>query len=244
MQRAASTWLLIFGIAACGGKTYGAEGSTPGEVSADAAPGQASADAVPARSAPGAFAGSVDVISGASTSGAGQSIAGSPSVFLWSHGIGNWFLLGPPPASQTSDAPTADIVPPLNTYTTAFRVQGSGGDGGLDLFAQLNHPQGSPVDLSAYYGIGFWAKLDGASNSVLVALTSSQPYFNASGKVPSVMVAVPNDWAQFTIPFSSFGVDGSSVANIDFVAGAGGGAFDLWVTQLVLLCRGACPSQG
>jgi hypothetical protein len=167
----------------------------------------------------------------------------SGSGFVWAEGLGNWFVTSPPPDQIQGDAQAADIVPPRGDSTKAYRVQGSGHDQGVDLFAQLHHPQGDPADLSAYAGIAFWTRLDGSSGQLVVALTPSGRYFGAVDPVPSVELSVSNEWQNFELPFEAFGTDGHAVASIDFVVGQGGDAFDLWVDDLALLCRDACPTN-
>jgi hypothetical protein len=219
------------------------------------------ADGVPASGGSAAMAaagGTTVVAAGTGGQGGAPSASGSeviddtgdsspdpaePAAFYWWNGIGNWFVDGPPAEKIQHDATTSEIVPPRGDSREAFRVQGDGEAQGLDLYAQLHHPDGSAVDLSAYAGIGFSARLYGASDRLVVALTPGAPYFRASGDVPSVVLSVSQDWQDFTLPFDAFGTDGRAVANIDFVAGAGGGEFDLWVDDLALLCRGECPKH-
>jgi hypothetical protein len=171
----------------------------------------------------------------------------SPAGFYWSGGLGNWFVCTPRGGNPNSpihgDAQSADIVPPRGESTRAFRLQGSGEPLGADLYAQLEHPDGRAVDLSAYAGIGFWAKLDGDSDQLAVGLSALAPYCSASTDVTTVTVAVRNEWQKFELPFAAFGTDGHAVANIEFIVGAGGGAFDVWIDDLSLVCRGECPTH-
>jgi hypothetical protein len=174
------------------------------------------------------------------------SLANMPAAFYWSGGLGNWFVCTPGGAANTGphgDAQSAEIVPPRGDSHEAFRLQASGLPFGADLYAQLEHPSGSAVDLSAYAGIGFWAKLDGASDQLSVGLSATAPLCATSSDVTTVTVSVPNTWQKFELPFEAFGIDGHAVANVEFIAGAGGGAFDLWIDELSLLCRGECPTD-
>lgn len=179
--------------------------------------------------------------------GAVPSLMNQPAAFYWSGGLGNWFVCTPPGGNPDSpihgDAQTADIVPPRGDSTHAFRLQGSGEPLGADLYAQLEHPSGGAADLTAYAGIAFWAKLDGDSDQLAVGLSAVAPYCSPSTDVTTVTVAVPNEWQKFELPFDAFGTDGNAVANIEFIVGAGGGAFDLWLDDLSLVCRGECPAH-
>lgn len=169
---------------------------------------------------------------------------GSGSAFFWAYGLGNWFLYTPPPNATQKDAPIADIVPPRGDSTRAYRAMGSGQPNGADLFAQLNHPQGRALDLNSYYGIGFWAKLSGADENVTVALSDGTQYPQDDlFRVPSVGILLSTDWQPYEVSFAQLQTDGTKIATIDFIVGQSGGAYDLWVNDLALLCRGACPGS-
>lgn len=129
----------------------------------------------------------------------------------------------------------------LRQFSAPYRVQGSGHERGVDLWAQLDHPAWRPRDLSAYAGIRFSAKLEGGDGRIVVAMNPGGSYFDADPPAPSVAVELGTDWGEFSLPFTLFGIDGSSVASFDFVAGDGGTEFDLWVDDVGLLCRAECP---
>jgi hypothetical protein len=124
----------------------------------------------------------------------------------------------------------------------AYRVGGSGRASGVDLWVQLDHPGGRAMDLSAYAGITFWARLDGASDRLVVGMNPGIQYFSAPSSVPSVVLTVSPEWEQFELRFEDFDIDGQDVAIFDFVAGEGGGVFDLWIDDLAFICRNECPT--
>ena len=250
----------IFALSACGGESRRVTAGTGGSAGHDARTGDVTAatSGVDVGAGDRATAGRSAASSGGDAGapeeqtesidgvepGTVPSLARAPAGFYWSGGFGNWFVCTPPGNSGSpihGDAQTADIVPPRGDSTHAFRLQGSGEPLGADLYAQLEHPSGGAADLTAYTGIAFWAKLDGDSDQLAVGLSARAPYCSASTDVTTVTVAVPNEWQRFELPFGSFGADGHAVANIEFIVGAGGGAFDLWVDDLSLVCRGECP---
>jgi hypothetical protein len=136
-------------------------------------------------------------------------------------------------------------------------VQSGGLSSGLDLYAQLNHPSWAPVDLSLYSGVSFWARLSSVSGRLIVGLreniagpfltaeSTQSPYFAQS-------IAVSDQWEHFILLFDDFRqgvVSGNTsglplatnaISTIDFVVGLNGEAFDLWIDDLAVLCRGVC----
>ena len=259
---------------ACGGQSQSRfegdpGGGQPGTPAADAgAPSSggagASAGAVAGTSSGGAGT-SAGAVAGTSSGGAAQpgpsvevvddvdhtdgshpQVPDGSSAFFWGTGyrLGNWFTSAPAPNPFTRDAQAADIVPPRGSSTRAYRVVDSGRERGVDLWAQLDHPNGRAVDLSGYAGITFWARLSGASTRVTVGMNSGVPYFDAPQDVVSVSISVTPEWEQFSLPFSTFGIDGHAVASFDFIVGEGGEDFDLWIDDLALLCKGECPDGG
>jgi hypothetical protein len=185
--------------------------------------------------------------------------------FHWPLGpFGNWFfgsagndwLSGP-----HGDAFAQEIDPPRGDSKNARHVSGDGLAGGNDLLAQLKHPSNDPVDLGAYSGISFWARLSSSSGRLIVGLgqnnggrflaaeSTQSPYF-------AQRIAVSDQWERFILLFDDFrqGVIGgntsglplaaNAISTIDFVVGLDGESFDLWIDDLALLCRGVCqPSH-
>jgi len=164
--------------------------------------------------------------------------------FVWGSGIGNWFVDAPEPNPIHDDAESTDIEPPRGESTRAYRVQGSGHSAGVDLWAQLNHPQGNALDLgSTYAGIVFWAKLEGASDRLLVGANPGVRYFDAPDDVPTVELRVSSEWQQFIVPFDVWPGAADAVASFDFIVGEGGGDFDFWLDDLGLICASECPAE-
>ncbi len=193
---------------------------------------------------------------------------GSPSGhFLWKK-VGNWFsstsasVAGLPLA----DVLPVDIVPPRGTSKRARHVKGSKLEDGLNTWAQLDHPSGTPVDLSAYAGISVWLRSAGRDQPVFVAVRdketlAGQPLNDIfSGTLgPSPWFAqrlnlVGDRWQHFVLLFDDFrqdlelvggtttrALDTAAVTSIDFQTGVGSAAFDLWIDDLALRCRGSCP---
>jgi len=157
--------------------------------------------------------------------------------------LGNWFLSSP--AGLSHDAGIDDIVPPRGESKKACHVSGSNLDVGTDLWAQLDHPQNRPVELGAYAGIAFWARLNSPSSKLVVAIDDrfGGGFFRGEASqspLPARTLTVSDQWERFELLFTDFGLATSAVVSIDFVVGRAGESFDLWIDDLALLCRGVC----
>jgi len=189
--------------------------------------------------------------------------------FWWMLGpLGNWNI-GSAGADPTllGDSPSSDIVPParascLQSTCWSRHVQADKLASGLDLSAQLKHPQGGAVDLSSFAGIAFWARLASPSGRLIVTLRDgdpSNPYVFLSAESSgspwfAQSLAVSDQWERFILLFDDFhqGVisgnnsrrtlNTAAITNIDFVVGLGGESFDLLIHDLALFCRGVCPT--
>jgi hypothetical protein len=166
------------------------------------------------------------------------------SAFFWrapdAVGIGNWFVSS---NGSVRDARIESIDPPRDASHKACRVKSIENGSTAELWAQLDHPAGRPVDLSGYAGIAFWARLAGGEGNLVVAIDNrgGGGYLQNNGSpLPSRMLTATEQWQQFLVPFDDFAFEPTAVVSIDFVAG-GGEPFDLWIDDLALLCRSACP---
>ena len=237
----------------CGRESGGKEAASPSDAGVQPADGVATAD--------GVGTGERDATDDSRTSGSlfqmiddmDHATAGYPqlppgsSAFFWSApssvGIGNWFVSFETGSGR--DAHVDVIEPARGTSKKACHLSGSNLARGADLWAQLDHPFGAPVDLGAYAGISFWARLDSISSKLVVAMNNrpgSEFYAASAGAspLPAVTMTVGSEWQHFVIPFEDLGINPTSVVSVDFVAGAGGEPFDVWIDDLALLCRGVC----
>ena len=172
----------------------------------------------------------------------GRPAAPSASTFFWGSPsptrIGNWFV-------SWSDGSTKDagiaVVDPARADSRKAREIKSGQVGrSADLWAQLDHPAGRPIDLSTYRGVAFWARLTGGSGKLLVAIDDGSGA-NASAKArggdppfPAQRLAVSEEWQQFVLRFEDFGLQSNAVTSVDFVVAGDTEAFDLWIDDLAL----------
>ena len=172
------------------------------------------------------------------------------SAFFWGSStsvhIGNWFVssLG----GIDGDAHIDAIIPSRGESKKACHMSGSMLERGADLWAQLDHPIGRPVDLGAYAGIAFWARLNSPSSKLVIAIDDriGGGFFTAQASrapLPAQTIAVADQWEHVVLLFDDFGLDPSGVVSIDFVVGDGGESFDLWIDDLALLCRGFCAGS-
>jgi len=110
----------------------------------------------------------------------------------------------------------------------------------VDLWAQLNHPQGTGVDLGSYSGVSFWARENGSGGELIVAFGANGQFAKVAS-APKKVVSLSEDWRQFEVRFDGLGLDSAAVSSIDFVISGRAEPIDLWVDDLGFLCRGNCP---
>jgi hypothetical protein len=184
--------------------------------------------------------------------------------------IGNWFMsaAGVVPTSW-GDAYGDDIVPPRGDSKRARHARGAQLADIYDVYVQLDHPSGRPVDLSAYAGVVFWARLpftgkNMRQNDLIVGLRDRQAratYFDDAriddadpGNWFAQRVRVGLEWQRFVLLFDDFRqgirspasaarrtLDTSEMISIDFIVYPDGRDYDLWIDDVALLCRGTCP---
>jgi hypothetical protein len=173
----------------------------------------------------------------------GRPTAPLPSTFFWGSPsptrIGNWFVSWSD--GSTKDAGIAVIDPARGDSQKAREIQSGQPGRSADLWAQLDHPAGRPVDVSAYRGVAFWARLTGGSGKLVVAIDGGSGA-SASAKArggdppfPAQTLAVSDGWQQFVLRFEDFGLQPTAVASLDFVVAGDTEAFDLWIDDLALL---------
>ena len=173
---------------------------------------------------------------------------GLTSAFYWqsmtARGFGNWFvsLSG----GSTSDVARALVDPPRGDSHGAREIRGGDNAPAANMWAQLDHPLGGAIDLRAYAGIVFWARLTGSGGILDVALDSlpggGGVYFKSDfTQLPTWEFHVSERWQQFTIRFADWPAFPPGVVSIDFVVSGSAGPFDLWIDDVALVCRAACP---
>jgi hypothetical protein len=160
------------------------------------------------------------------------------SAFFWRYGLGNWFVSSSD--GSFGDAPVDAVLPPRGDSQEAYHVMQKDPAVAMDLWAQLHHPQGDGVDLSAYAGVSFWARLDSPSGALTVAF-GANGQFSKLASLPQKVVPLSGDWAQFLVRFDAVNVDRTSVSSIDFVLEGSSEPLGLWVDDLGFLCQGDCP---
>lgn len=159
--------------------------------------------------------------------------------FFWRGGLGNWFVTSSDGVSQ--DAVIDELDPSQGESGKACHVSGAGLGVGVDLWAQLNHPQGRPVDVSAYSAVTFRARLTGAKVPLTVAFGADGQFFHSQAGFASRALSVSEEWQSFDLLFAEFDLETSAVSSIDFVIGQGADPFNLWVDDLAFRCNRACP---
>jgi hypothetical protein len=160
------------------------------------------------------------------------------SAFFWRYGLGNWFVSGSDGSFR--DASVDDVIPPRGSRQKAYHAMQTKPGVAVDLFAQLHHPQGDGVDLTAYAGVSFWARLDSPSGQLTVAF-GANGQFSKLASVPQEVVPISGDWTQFLVRFADLDLDRTSVSSIDFVLGSSSEPLGLWVDDLGFSCQGNCP---
>jgi len=128
------------------------------------------------------------------------------------------------------------VEPGADGSKGALDVSGEvvGGSGAPFLFAGALYSPGpsmmAPANLSTKKEIGFWAKGDGKTYTLLV-LTASRS--GNSGEMPAMtsFVAGP-EWKKYTFPFSTFQTDGSDLTALGFIKVMAPGKFDFQIDQV------------
>jgi len=224
--------LALFLVSACGGVAAGDKETQGAQPSGGAPSGGAGA---PAETLPADQVQVVDDVDHGSSQYP-ETPPGS-SAFFWRGGLGNWFVSASD-GSATRDAKTDEVTPPRGDSTRAYHVSETSAGTVIDLWAELNHPQGTGVDLGAYAGIAFWARLNDSKGALTVAFSAKGRFSNVAS-APQKVVPVSADWKQFVVRFDEVGIDTSAVSSIDFVVE--GAPIELWVDDLALVCRADCP---
>lgn len=85
----------------------------------------------------------------------------------------------------------------------------------------------TPVNLSRFKEIVFWARGDGGQHQLMV-------FAGRLGDIPASYTFVPGtDWKEFVVPFSQFpGIDGSDLKGVLFSAGAKPGPFRFAIDEV------------
>ena len=174
----------------------------------------------------------------------GRPAAPLPSTFFWgspnpTH-IGNWFVSWSD--GSTKDAEIVVIDPPRADSRRAREIKSLQAGRSADLWAQLDHPSGGPINLSTYGGVAFWARLTEGSAKVVVAFddgsgAGSTASSKARGGVPpfpAQTLAVSAEWQQFVLRVEDLGLQPIALASVDFVVVADATPFDLWIDDLAL----------
>jgi hypothetical protein len=227
-------YLLLLSVVACGGVTVTDKPTVGSEPSNSAGAGGALGTIPPDQ---------IQVVDDVGHAG-GQYPAVPPgsSSFFWWGGLGNWFVSSSD-GSVDGDASIDDVIPPRGDSDKAYHVSKKNPGAAIDLWAQLDHPVGNGVDLSAYAGVSFWARLDSPSGELTVAFGANGEFSNVDSiaPVPQKVVSLSGSWTQYVVRFDEVGLNRTSVSSIDFVIGGRGDALGLWVNDLGFLCQGSCP---
>ena len=86
----------------------------------------------------------------------------------------------------------------------------------------------TPVDLSRFKELVFWARGDGRSYQVMLFATRL-------GNIPAAQpFAAGPEWREVVIPLKAFGVDGADLRGILFSADATPGAFEFRIDSVRL----------
>jgi hypothetical protein len=173
-----------------------------------------------------------------------------PSTFSWGTPLdvhfGNWFVSWSD-ESGIRDVGISDIVPPRNESRHARELVRGDSVRDANLQVQLDHLGDRAINLTVFAGITFWARLTGGGGKLVVALDFSGVYFKSqaagTSRLSAQTIDVTNDWKQFTLPFGTFGVEPRHVVSIDFIVAGDVESFDLWIDDLALVCRDACPGM-
>jgi beta-glucosidase len=146
---------------------------------------------------------------------------------------GAWLATGDGQMGGKSTSSMDIIQPGADGTKGALEVKGEVVAGGPYPWAGLLFAPGSapmqPANLSKKSTIGFWAKGDGQTYT-LVVLTEARS--GSSGEMPAMTTfAAGPEWKQYSFPFSAFETDGSDLSGIGFIRGQPG-KFEFQIDQM------------
>jgi beta-glucosidase len=147
---------------------------------------------------------------------------------------GMWIPAGDGMNGGKSKSSIAIVEPGAAGSKGALQITGENIAGGPFVFAGTLYSPGSvpmqPVNLSSKKQIGFWARGDGTTYTLLV-LTESRS--GQSGEAPAMTTFVAGpEWKQYTFPFSTFETDGSDISGIGFIRVGDLGKFQFAIDQV------------
>lgn len=160
-------------------------------------------------------------------------VPGGGGAFFWRWGLGNWFV-------HTSGGTRTDGMLDENAGNATWKAEGAALES-VDLWAQLQHPSGMALDLSAYSGISFDAQLTGTVGTLVVVFSANGDYSTADVASDGQRFDVTGDWQTYQLRFQDVGYAANATTSIDFIVRATDAAFVLKVRNLALLCSGFCP---
>jgi hypothetical protein len=112
--------------------------------------------------------------------------------------------------------------------------------GTTDLWAQLSHPSGKPIDLSAYKGISFDAQLVNGVAQLVVALNADGDLSIADRASAAQRFALDETWRSYALNFGDVGA-ASAVSSFDFIVTTPRSTSELQVRNVALSCKATCP---
>jgi hypothetical protein len=147
---------------------------------------------------------------------------------------GSWIPASDSMNGGKSSSSTAIVEPGASGSKGALQITGEVAPGGQFVFAGALYSPGAgimqPTNLSSKKEIGFWAKGDGGTYTLLV-LTESRG--GNSGEMPAMTTfAAGQEWKQYTFPFSTFDTDGSDLSGLGFIRVATPGKFQFEIDQV------------
>lgn len=190
--------------------------------------------------------------------------AGREIGFICPVGLCSWFTRSVDSTGLSTSAELVAPSPPLGMSKKAWHLRTAADSGGVDVRLDIHAPGFPRVlypDLRAYAGIAFWARGDADNDDLLVAIeddnviapsyaqaaAGAKPWFTHSLKVAP-------DWRRYILLFDDFRqvdatgrpsgtgqLNAAAVWSIHFIAGLSRRAGGVWVDDVALLCKGACP---
>jgi beta-glucosidase len=148
---------------------------------------------------------------------------------------GSWIPAGDAMSGGKSTSNLTVVEPGAAGTKGAMQVGGEvvGGQSVQFAFAGALYCPGAapmqPANLSAKKQIGFWAKGDGKTYTLIV-LTEAR---NGNGSMPAMTTFLAGpEWKQYTFPFSTFETDGSDLSGLGFVHVQEPGKFQFQIDQV------------
>jgi hypothetical protein len=175
----------------------------------------------------------------------------------------HWAFAGDNP-NPLVPGPLWELDPPRGSSQVGAHMRGMNHPGGIDIFVDF-HPFGSHltnlVDWRRYAGLAFWARSTSGTDVITVGVVDGSSFAGKREQMHEAAregriwhtrrVLTSTAWERHVILFEDLTQVGvadprplqaQAINSIHFILGLGGSAFETYIDDVTLLCRGTCPA--